>query len=105
MSQKPRLPPDSNKAQHANIIEFSNSKHRTDAQIGVTRKRDLERLQDSTRNLVILHSKLSELKENLEALQKVLAGTSGGHSGLTEAVRKYLCMLENLNGLPLHEKA
>lgn len=54
---------------------------------------------------MILHSNLSELKENLEALQKVLAGTSGGHSGLTEAVCKYLCMLENLNGLPLHEKA
>lgn len=104
MSQKSPSLPDSGKEQHTNIIELSSFGYRRNPQTGVTPKKDPERLQEATRKLVILHSNLSELKEKLEALQKVLAGTSEGRSGLMEAVRKHPDMLRNLNVQVLHDK-
>lgn len=105
LSQKLRLPTDSRKEQHTNIIEFSNSRHRSGLQSEVTPKRDVERLQASMRALLILHSNLNAQKKTLEALQTECSDHSGEHSDLMELVRQCLGMLENLNILPLHEKA
>lgn len=105
LSQKSRLPTDSGKEQHTNIIEFSNSRHRSGLQIEVTPKRDVERLQASMRTLLILHSNLNAQKKTLEALQTEVSDHSGEDSDLMEMVRQCLGMVENLNILPLHEKA